>query len=101
MPYTLPNGKRDYRREYDKYAGKPSSIKDRAERNAARAIAKKKLGAAAIAGRDIDHKKPLSKGGSNSPSNLVAISINANRSFSRNKDSTLKSQKSKREAKKK
>lgn len=101
MPYTLPNGKRDYKREYAKYAGKPSQIKKRSERNQARAIVKRRDGAKAIAGKDIDHTKPLSKGGTNSPSNLVAISINANRSFSRNKNSTLKSQKSKREAKKK
>ena len=100
MPY-MTNGKRDYKREYAKYAGKPSQIKKRSERNQARAIVKKRDGAAAIAGKDIDHSKPLSKGGTNSPSNLVAISINANRSFKRDSKSKLVSQKSKREAKKK
>ena len=101
MPYTLPNGKRDYRREYDKYAGKPEQIKKRASRNKARAIVKKRDGAAAIAGRDVDHSKALSKGGTNSPSNLVAISLAANRSFKRDSKSRMVSQKSKRESKRK
>jgi hypothetical protein len=41
-------------------------------------------------GKDIDHKTPLSKGGSNSPSNLRLVSPSANRSFSRNSDHTVK-----------
>lgn len=48
-------------------------------------------------GKDVDHKKPLSKGGDNSKSNLRVVSASANRSFSRNKDGSLKSQTSKRE----
>lgn len=35
-------------------------------------------------GQDLDHKKPLSKGGSNSVSNFRARSPHANRSFPRN-----------------
>lgn len=35
-------------------------------------------------GQDLDHKKPLSKGGSNSPSNFRAESPHDNRSFPRN-----------------
>jgi hypothetical protein len=41
-------------------------------------------------GKDIDHAVPLSKGGSNSPSNLRLKSPSANRSFSRNSDHTVK-----------
>ncbi len=47
-------------------------------------------------GKDVDHKVPLSKGGGNSLVNLYATSKSANRSFSRNKDSSMKSQKSKK-----
>lgn len=65
-------------------------IKDRAERNKARAIMKKKVGAAAIKGKDIDHKKPLSKGGMTSLMNLAAVSPSKNRSFKRNKDGSMK-----------
>ena len=45
--------------------------------------------------KDIDHKKPVSKGGSNSASNLRAETPHANRSFSRNSDGSLKQNKAK------
>jgi len=41
-------------------------------------------------GKDVDHKKPLSKGGSNSKSNLAVKSKSANRSFARNKSGGIK-----------
>ncbi len=47
-------------------------------------------------GKDVDHKVPLSKGGSTGLSNLFVTSKSSNRSFSRNKDSTIKSQKSRK-----
>jgi hypothetical protein len=52
-------------------------------------------------GKDLDHRVPLSKGGSTAKSNLRVVSAASNRSFSRNKDGSLKSQTSKREAKRK
>jgi len=52
-------------------------------------------------GKDVDHKTPLSKGGTNNPSNLRVVPASSNRSFSRNSDSSVKSQVSKRERKKK
>lgn len=52
-------------------------------------------------GKDVDHKTPLSKGGGNKLSNLAVTFASENRSFSRNKDGSLKSQTSKRERKKK
>jgi hypothetical protein len=42
---------------------------------------------------DIDHKRPVSKGGSNSKSNLRAVSASDNRSFPRNPDGSMKSNK--------
>jgi hypothetical protein len=42
----------------------------------------------------------MSKGGKSTLSNLQAATNNTNRSFSRNKNGTMKSQTSKREAKK-
>ena len=36
-------------------------------------------------GKDVDHKKPLSKGGSNGTSNLRVVSKSTNRSYKRNK----------------
>ena len=41
-------------------------------------------------GKDIDHVKPLSKGGTNAKSNLRLKSVSDNRSFSRNSDHTVK-----------
>lgn len=70
---------RDYKREYKGYHGKPEQIANRAKRNAARAMMKKELGATALKGKDVDHKKPLSKGGSNARSNLRVLSKSANR----------------------
>lgn len=42
-------------------------------------------------GKDIDHKRPLSKGGTNASSNLRLVSPNTNRSFARNSDGSVKS----------
>jgi 5-methylcytosine-specific restriction endonuclease McrA len=41
-------------------------------------------------GKDLDHKVPLSKGGSNKPSNLRVSTPSANRSFPRKKDGSMK-----------
>jgi hypothetical protein len=71
---------RNYDREYDTYQGKPSSIRDRAQRNAARALMKKKVGEKVLAGKDVGHKRSIKDGGTNSPSNLRIESIKANRS---------------------
>ena len=101
MPY-MTNGKRDYKKEVAKYTSRPEVIKKRTEQNAARA----KMVKAGLAhkgdGKDVDHKVPLSKGGAPTDrSNLRVVSAKENRSFSRNKDGSLKSQISKAERKKK
>ena len=88
IPYMKKDPKtgksvRDYRRDYDKYQGKPEQIKNRSQRNQARALVAKAKGAAAIKGKDIDHKKPISKGGGNGLANLYATSPSKNRSFKR------------------
>lgn len=77
---------RDYRREYDKYQGKPEQLKNRAKRNAARAEMMKAGRAKKGDGKDVDHKQPLSKGGSTGKSNLRVVSVHANRAYKRQKD---------------
>lgn len=42
-------------------------------------------------GKDVDHKKALSKGGGNTPRNGRVVSASANRSFPRNSDGSMKS----------
>lgn len=97
MPYTKPDGSRDYRREYDKYAGKPKAKKDRAQRNGARAAMVKAGKAHKGDNKDIGHRTAISKGGTNSLLNLFSQSKIENRSFAKTKDSKMKSEKSKRE----
>jgi len=97
----MTGGKRDYKRELQwEHRHKKNRVKDRAQRNAARSTVKKKVGAAAVKGKDIGHKKAVSKGGQNSLSNLFIQSPAANRSFSRKADGSMKSETSKRERKK-
>lgn len=98
MPY-MRNGHRDYKREYEKYQGRPDVIHKRAERVEARRAAEKMGMAHKGDHKDLDHIRPLSKGGSNNKSNWRMVSEHANRSFSRNPDGSLKSQTSKSERK--
>jgi 5-methylcytosine-specific restriction endonuclease McrA len=97
------NGKsvRDYRRENIEYNSKPEQIKKRSERTTARRQANADGTMHKGDGLNLDHRVPLSKGGSNAKSNLRVVSEGANKSFSRNKDGSMKSQTSKRESKKK
>lgn len=73
--------KRNYRKEYDNYQGKPDQIKKRASRNAARKDMEK--AGKVKKGQDVDHKNGNAK--DNSKSNLRAQSPSKNRSFPRNK----------------
>ena len=68
---------RNYRKEYDNYHSKPEQKKDRAGRNGARRMMKKKYGNSLL-GRDIDHKDRNPR--NNSMSNLRIQSKSTNRS---------------------
>lgn len=70
---------RDYKKEYREYHGKPEQIANRAKRNKARAEMEKELGKSVLKGKEVDHKQPLSKGGSNTRSNWQVLSKTANR----------------------
>lgn len=74
--------------DYDKkYQSSPQQVKNRVARNKARREIKKELttkygakeAARMLKGKDVDHKKPLSKGGSNKKSNRRLISASKNR----------------------
>lgn len=89
MPY-MTNGKRDYKKEdaWDKkHAGRE---KDREERNKARALAVKDGMITKHSPKQIDHIKPLSKGGKTTKSNIRPLSVHANESYRRNKDGSIK-----------
>jgi hypothetical protein len=67
--------KRDYKKEYENYHGKPKQKKLRSLRNQARRKAGLKKGDK----REVDHKKPLSKGGTNHKNNIRVVSRKTNR----------------------
>ena len=77
------------------YEDSPAQVKNRMARNKARAQLMKEGKVSKGDGKDVDHVKPLSKGGSSSKSNLRVKSASANRSFSRNSDHTIKKNKPK------
>jgi hypothetical protein len=89
MPYKN-KADRDYRKEYENYDGKPAVKKKRAARNQARAIMEKEGLVHKGDGKDVDHKKPLSKGGTTTRSNLTVKSATANRSYARKSDHSIK-----------
>jgi 5-methylcytosine-specific restriction endonuclease McrA len=70
---------RDYKKEYREYHGKPSQIRNRSMRNKARRLAIKDGRARKGDGMEVDHKKPISKGGTNHRSNLRIVSRATNR----------------------
>jgi 5-methylcytosine-specific restriction endonuclease McrA len=67
--------KRDYKKEYREYHSKPDQVKNRMARNTARRESGLKVGDK----REVDHIKPLSKGGSNDKDNLRIVSQRTNR----------------------
>lgn len=71
--------KRDYKQEYRNYHGKPKQRKERAARTAARELMIKKGKVKKGDGKDIDHKKPLRKGGSKGINNLRVRDKSENR----------------------
>lgn len=89
MPY-MRNGKRDYKREYEKYHSSSEQRANRSKRTTARNEAIKDGRVSRGDNKDLDHKVPLSKGGSNAKSNTRVRSASANRSFRRNKDGSMK-----------
>ena len=84
---------RDYKKEYagQKKRGESGSGSDsgNAKRHRARYEATKLGMVKPGDGKDLDHKKPVSKGGSNAKSNFRVESVHANRSFPRNADGSM------------
>jgi len=86
----MTNGHRDYKKEDAWDAAHPGRKKQRAERNQARAEAVRHGIISKHSKKQIDHIKPLSKGGSNTPGNTRPLSVHANESYHRNPDGSIK-----------
>lgn len=84
----MPRNPRRYDLE-QKYDSKPEVKKKRAERNKARREYEKAHGDLP-SNVDVDHKKPLAKGGATTLSNLRAVPASKNRSFARTKTARMK-----------
>ena len=91
MPYV--NKPRPYRKEYQQQLDR-NELPTRRKREQARDLYDKE--GIDRKGKDIDHKRPLSKGGSTAKGNLQLKTPSANRSFSRNSDHTVKVNKPKK-----
>jgi hypothetical protein len=68
--------------EYQKaYNARPENVDKRVKNNAARREAIKEGRARVGDGKDVDHKRPLDKGGSNANGNLRVVDRSKNRSW--------------------
>lgn len=88
MPYV--NKKRPYKKEYEEYHSTREQKRNRAMRNNARRKMERDGHVSKGDGKDVDHKKPLSKGGGNGRSNLRVKPKSSNRSYPRNSDRSVK-----------
>lgn len=88
MP-SAPGYKRDYKQETA-----TSNARGEKPKRAARNRARNKLENLGMVkkgdGKDVDHKRPISKGGTNAVSNLRAVDDSKNRSFPRNPNGSMK-----------
>lgn len=89
MPYKNKED-RNYKHEYETYQGTEEQKKNRAKRNAARAKLTQAGKVHKGDGMDVDHVKPLSKGGGNLGGNLRVKTASANRSYKRKPSGAIK-----------
>jgi len=81
-PFDKAHG-RDYKDEYARYQGTSEQKLNRAQRNGSRAALTKQGRVHKGDGNDVDHKRSIRNGGSNSEGNLRVLSKSKNRGFHR------------------
>lgn len=91
MP-SSPNYKRDLKQEYATQKARGENGTGSDSRDAKRKRLRRKALKLGMVkpGQDLDHKEPLSKGGSNTLKNARPLSPSKNRSFPRNSDGSMK-----------
>lgn len=88
MP-SSPGYVRNYKRE-EATAKARGEDKGNAERHVARRYEAKRGLVKPFDGKDVDHRNPLVKGGSNRPKNYRVETAHANRSYRRNRNGGMK-----------
>lgn len=86
--------KRNYKKEYANFHGKPEQIKKRAARVKARRMLEKEGKVSKGDGKDVDHKKALRSGGTSARKNLRVRSKTSNRSSNGHKKGERQKRKS-------
>ena len=81
---------RNYKRENEIYKSKPDQIAKRVARNKMRREMIREGVVSVGDNKELDHVKPLSKGGANTRSNIRVTTKSKNSSFSRNADKSVK-----------
>jgi hypothetical protein len=82
--------KRDYKQEYATTNGTEEAKKKRAQNNKARRMLMREGLVHKGDGKDVDHKTPLSKGGTTARSNLRVKPASDNRSYPRKSSGAMK-----------
>lgn len=88
MP-SSPNYKRDYKQERKTDIAAGGLADDRLRKKARRIMEKKGM-VKPFDGKDVNHKKPVSKGGGNSAANLDVQTAAKNRSYPRTSKGAIK-----------
>lgn len=90
MAQSRSKRNRNYRKEYDRYQGQPEQVRNRSNRNKAR----RKMANAGLVhkgdGKDVDHIKPIVKGGAGGRANLRLRARARNRSFPRTRSARMR-----------
>ncbi|MBT9157718.1 MAG: hypothetical protein DDT36_00701 [Firmicutes bacterium] len=81
---------RNYAAEYRNYQGTPEQREKNNARKRARYALEKAGRVHEHDKKDVDHVKPIAKGGGNNKSNLRVVSPSKNRSFKRTKNAGMK-----------
>ena len=81
---------RNYKLEYKNYQGRPEQIRNRSLRNQARRELMQEGRVQKGDGKDVDHARPIIRGGRNSDANLRVRSQRVNRSFPRTRSARMK-----------
>jgi hypothetical protein len=85
----MPMKIRNYKQEY-KTSKERGEQDGRVQRNKARRLEERAGNVHKGDGKDVDHKRPISKGGKTTPGNLRVVSEHTNRSYARTRSGSMK-----------